>query len=125
MHWPVQPAALRPLIPPPLEIDTFDGAAWIGVTPFHMMGVRPHFVPALPWLSAFPELNVRTYVTLGGKPGVYFFSLDAGNPVAVLGARTFFHLPYFTARFAIARKESAVDYRSRRIDRRGASADLA
>src|SRR5205823_5611680 len=51
MHWPVQPAALRPLIPPPLEIDTFDRAAWIGVTPFHMMGVRPHYVPALPWVS--------------------------------------------------------------------------
>jgi uncharacterized protein YqjF (DUF2071 family) len=124
-HWPLPPDALRPHIPPGLPLDTYDGQAWIGVVPFRMRDVRPRFAPALPWLSAFPELNVRTYVTLGGKPGVYFFSLDAGNPLAVRVARTFFHLLYFNARFAIARKDGAMDYRSQRTDRRGASAELA
>src|SRR5262245_27389124 len=64
-HWPVPAAVLRPLIPPSLGVDTFDGEAWIGVVPFRMSGVRPRYVPPLPDLSAFPELNVRTYVTDG------------------------------------------------------------
>ena len=97
MHWPVSPAVLRPAIPPMLELETFDGAAWLGVTPFRMKGTRPPLVPPLPWFSAFPELNVRTYVTAEGKPGVWFFSLDAGNPLAVRGARALFHLPYYGA----------------------------
>src|SRR4051794_18976444 len=97
MHWPVPAKALRSYIPRNLEIDTYDGTAWIGVVPFRMAGVRPRMTPALPWLSAFPELNVRTYVTIGGKPGVWFFSLDAGNPVAVEGARSLFHLNYYNA----------------------------
>src|SRR5919202_1981641 len=86
MHGPVPPALLRPLIPPALELETFDGTAWLGITPFRMAGTRPRFVPPLPWVSAFPELNVRTYVTAEGKPGVWFFSLDAGNPLAARGA---------------------------------------
>ncbi len=102
MHWPLPPAALRPLIPPPLQLDTFDGAAWIGVVPFRMSGVRPHYLPALPWVSAFPELNVRTYVTIDDKPGVWFFSLDAANPLAVRAARLGFHLPYYDARMDVA-----------------------
>ena len=80
-HWPIDAArlrTLRPLIPAALEIDTFDGEAWIGVVPFRMSGVRLRGTPALPTLSAFPELNVRTYVKRDGKPGVWFFSLDAG-----------------------------------------------
>src|SRR6185295_16469197 len=92
MHWPVPTEALRAFIPAPLAIDTFDATAWIGVVPFRMAGVTPRGVPALPWLSAFPELNVRTYVTLDAKPGVWFFSLDAGNPIAVEAARDAFHL---------------------------------
>ena len=94
MHWPMAPAALRPLVPPPLELDTRDGTAWIGVVPFRMQGVHPHLMPNLPWISAFAELNVRTYVTIGGKPGVWFFSLDAANPLAVRAARLGFRLPY-------------------------------
>jgi uncharacterized protein YqjF (DUF2071 family) len=78
-HWPLPPALVAPLLPAGLPLDTFDGQAWIGVVPFHMSGIRLRFTPPLPWLSAFPELNVRTYVTLDGKPGVFFFSLDAAN----------------------------------------------
>src|SRR5215208_3559497 len=91
MHWPIESATIRRHIPATLTIDTFDGMAWIGVVPFRMQGVRPRLVPALPGLSAFPELNVRTYVSAAGKPGVWFFSLDAGNPLAVEAARDVFH----------------------------------
>src|SRR5262245_10075958 len=97
-HWPVDPAVLRPLIPASLQIDTYDGQAWIGVVPFRMTGVRPRFVPPLPGLSAFAEINVRTYVTIEQKPGVWFFSLDAANRLAVWAARLSYHLPYCFAR---------------------------
>ena len=97
MHWRVPAESLRQHLPTALSLDTFDDSAWIGIVPFRMSDVRPRFLPALPWLSAFPELNVRTYVTLDGRPGVWFFSLDAGNPLAVWIARAWFKLPYFTA----------------------------
>jgi hypothetical protein len=87
MHWPLRPKVLRPHIPPTLALDMFDGWAWLGVVPFRMSGVRPRYVPALPWVSAFPELNVRTYVTYGRKRGIWFVSLDAANPLAVWLAR--------------------------------------
>ena len=74
-HWPVNAAVMRPLLPPQLQVDTFEGSAWLAVVPFRMTGVRLRGTPALPWLSAFPELNVRTYVKCDGKPGVWFFSL--------------------------------------------------
>ena len=83
MHWPLREEVLRPLIPPALALDTFDGSAWLGVVPFGMSGVRPRFLPEVPWLSDLPELNVRTYVSAEGKPGIWFFSLDAHNPIAV------------------------------------------
>jgi uncharacterized protein YqjF (DUF2071 family) len=114
-HWPVPFDALRSLVPAALEPDRYDGEAWLGVVPFLMSGVRPRALPAVPWLSAFPELNVRTYVTVGGKSGVYFFSLDAGNPLAVAIARRWFHLPYFHARFGIARAGETMSYCSTRI----------
>ena len=103
-HWPIPLDELRRVVPASLTIDTFDGQGWVGVVPFRMTGVRPRGVPALPWLSAFPELNVRTYVTLGGKAGVFFFSLDAANPVAVATARRWYHLPYFNARMSLRRE---------------------
>jgi hypothetical protein len=96
-HWRVPAAVLRPLIPPALALDEFDGSAWIGVVPFRMSGVRPRLAPSVPGLSDFPELNVRTYVTKDGKPGVWFFSLDAANRLAVRAARRVFHLPYMDA----------------------------
>lgn len=126
MHWPVPAGELRPLIPPALGLDTFDGSAWLGVVPFRMTDVRPRFFPAVPWLSAFPELNVRTYVTAGERPGVWFFSLDAHNPVAVRLARATFHLPYFDARMSCrAEGGEEVRYRSVRTHRGAAPAEFA
>ncbi len=117
-HWPVPSAALAGMLPPDLALDTFDGQAWVGVVPFSMAGVRPHGLPAVPWLSAFPEINVRTYVTAQGKPGVWFFSLDAGNPIAVTLARSLFHLPYFNAAFQVGWAGETVRYANRRTQRR-------
>lgn len=116
MHWPVLAGELRRVVPPQLPLDIRDGVAWIGVVPFRMSGVRPRPAPALPWLSAFPELNVRTYVTLDGKPGVYFFSLDAGNPIAVVAARQL-DLLYQYARMSCERRGGWVEYESERLGR--------
>ncbi|HWK11158.1 MAG TPA: DUF2071 domain-containing protein [Vicinamibacterales bacterium] len=113
-HWRVDAQALRRIVPPSFPIDTFDGAAWIGVVPFRMTNVGPRFMPSLPLASAFPELNVRTYVRVGDKPGVYFFSLAAASSAAVAAARSLLRLPYYTARISVDR-ESVIDYSSRRI----------
>jgi uncharacterized protein len=123
-HWTVPVAALRPLVPQQLEIDTFDGQAWLGVVPFRMSGVRLRGTPAVPGLSRFPELNVRTYVTCDGKPGVWFFSLDAANPVAVWAARTMFHLPYFWATMRCENNSGWICYESRRKHRAAPAASL-
>src|SRR5258705_8860871 len=100
-HWVVDPSVVRPLIPSRLQLDLFENRCYVGAVPFLMERVTPRLVPPLPGLHAFPELNLRTYVTLGGKPGVWFFSLDAGQKLAVRVARRLFHLPYFDARFEI------------------------
>jgi hypothetical protein len=113
-HWPVPLAEMRPLVPSQLALDTFDGQCWVGVVPFHMSGIRARGLPPLPGLSRFPELNVRSYVTHGGKPGVYFFSLDAANSPAVWAARTFYHLPYFHAEMTSNEIEGNIEYDSRR-----------
>jgi uncharacterized protein len=102
LHWQVPAAQLRPLVPAELEIDTFDGAAYVGLVPFTMTGVRPVFTPSIPPLSDFHEINVRTYVHLrGADPGVWFFSLDAANAIAVRLARALYKLPYFCAKMAL------------------------
>jgi len=113
-HWPVDAAALRAKIPSQLEIDTFMGQAWIAVVPFRMSGVRLRGTPSVPWLSKFPELNVRTYVIAENKPGVWFFSLDAGNFLAVAVARAWFHLPYFRAHMSCGQRDGWVHYQSER-----------
>lgn len=118
-HWPIDAARLRPLIPAELEIDQFDGSAWAAVVPFRMTGVMRRPWPDAPWVSAFCELNVRTYVTHGGKPGVWFLSLDATNPLAVWAAKRWFHLPYHRARMALRPEGDAFHYTSRRV--RGAA----
>ncbi|HEY2821369.1 MAG TPA: DUF2071 domain-containing protein [Candidatus Acidoferrum sp.] len=123
-HWPIDVALLRPLIPAALEIDKFQGQTWIGVVPFRMSGVRLRGTPALPALSAFPELNVRTYVAHGGKPGVWFFSLDAANAIAVSIARAWFHLPYFNARMRCENRGGEIKYFSERTHRNATKAIL-
>jgi len=117
-HWRLPASRLAAKIPAGLELDLFDGDAWVGVVPFHMSNVSPRHVPALPGLSAFPELNVRTYVRAGDKPGVFFFSLDAANIAAVAAARTLFHLPYFWAAMQVHVQGDTVRYESRRKKRR-------
>jgi uncharacterized protein YqjF (DUF2071 family) len=124
-HWPVKPSALAARIPPGLTLDTLDGQAWISVVPFRMSGIRPRGAPTVPTLSQFPEINLRTYVVAEDKPGVWFFSLDAGNPVAVALARSLFHLPYYNARFTFARLGDVVAYTNHRTHRHAPPADFA
>lgn len=116
MHWQIEPSVLQRVMPAALELDTFDGSAWLAVVPFEMRDVRPRFIPAVPLLSFFPELNVRTYVTQDERPGVYFFSLDAANPIAVELARRFFHLPYRNADMTCVWDGAWVNYASRRTE---------
>lgn len=123
LHAAADPAAIERLLPPSLAVETFPDAsgaarAWIGLIPFRMTGVRPRWAPPLPWLSAFPETNLRTYVRPrdGGDPGVWFFSLDAGNALACRAARAAYSLPYFHARMDVAREGSRAVYRSDRLD---------
>ncbi len=111
-HWPITPEALRPLVPSVLPLDTFDGQCWVAVTPFHVTGVRPRWTPPIPGVSAFLELNVRTYVIYGGKPGVFFFSLDAGSRLAAWAARATFHLPYFKAAMRVDDESAWINYSS-------------
>lgn len=121
-HWPVPSEALRPWIPSALSIDRFDGEAWIAAVPFLMTGIRLRGTPPLPYLSRTLELNLRTYVSAGDKPGVFFFSLDASSPVAVRIARRFFHLPYFDANMYCSELNSTFDYTSTRTHRNAAPA---
>jgi uncharacterized protein YqjF (DUF2071 family) len=120
-HWPLPPAHLGPLVPRELPLDTFDGQCWLGVVPFWMSGVRARGIPPLPGLSRFPELNVRTYVTYGGKPGVYFFSLDITSHLAVWAARTLYYLPYFHAAMQTTQRDGRIFYSSMR---QGGDAEL-
>jgi uncharacterized protein YqjF (DUF2071 family) len=114
LHWRVDEAALRLLVPDGLELDTYDGAAWLGLTPFRLSSFRLRGLPPLPLVSSFPELNVRTYVTRDEKPGVWFFSLDAGSLPAVAAARRLYKLPYFYARMSIGRRHGHVHFDSSR-----------
>lgn len=116
-HWQYEPALVSQYLPEGVTLDTFEGKAWVAVVPFRMSDVAPRFVPAIGWMSAFPELNVRTYVQIDEKPGVWFFSLDATNPIAVRGARTFFHLKYMDADMSIELKDGWYHYSSVRTHR--------
>lgn len=118
MHWRIEEKDLRPLIPAELEIDTFDGSAWIGIIPFTMWDIRafPPFLPPVPGLSSMHELNVRTYVHYDRVPGVWFFSLDCNSAAAVIGARSFYHLPYFDADIDLQPRGDTIDYALTRTD---------
>lgn len=116
LHWPIPVEALRPLIPAALEVDAFDGVAYVGLVPFTMTGVRYAWAPAVPGTSRFHEVNVRTYVHIRGRdPGVWFFSLDAANSLAVRVARRFWSLPYHFARMGLDRSSGRIAYRSERL----------
>lgn len=114
LHWPVPRSILRPLVDARLELDEFDGTAWMGVTPFHISDVALRELPPIPGASAFPELNVRTYVRFEDRPGVWFFSLDAGHRLAVLAARVLYRLPYVFAEMSVALEGERIVYRSKR-----------
>lgn len=114
MHWQMPAQILRHLIPDRLTIDTFDGTAWIGLTPFTVCNAHPIFTPPLPFVSNFHEINVRTYVSLDGVPGVWFFSLDANSLIAVTAARSFFHLPYWKANISLEQRDRTIIYASTR-----------
>lgn len=118
MHWRIEEKELRPLIPEGLEIDTFDGTAWIGIIPFTMWDIRafPPYLPAVPGLSSAHELNVRTYVHYDGVPGVWFFSLDCNSTAAVIAARAFYHLHYYNADIELMQRANTIDYSCRRTD---------
>src|SRR6056297_3257130 len=118
-HWAVEPDVVASRLPAGVTLDTRNGKAWIGVVPFLMSNIAPRFCPPIPGLSRFLELNVRTYVTVDGKPGVWFFSLDAESRVAVRVARATFNLPYMDAIMSIDRGEvGEIEYKSQRTHRR-------
>ena len=119
-HWRVSAEALQRVVPAalPLHRDG-DGSTWIGITPFVVHGLHARGTPPLPWVSHFPELNVRTYVELNGKPGIYFLSLDAARRAAVIAARRAYRLPYFHARMRATKTGARMDYESARIDSSG------
>jgi uncharacterized protein YqjF (DUF2071 family) len=122
-HWPIARDRLRELVPSFLELDLFDNEAWVSVTPFRLSDLSPRGIPALPVISSFDEINVRTYVVHNGIPGIYFFSLDANSAMAVGGASTLFHLPYFLADIQVEDDRGRIAFRSSR--RREPEAEFA
>jgi uncharacterized protein len=116
-HYPIRLEILQKLVPNALPVDSFNGTGWIGVVPFHMTDIRLRGFPPLPGTDKFPELNVRTYVTLDSKSGVYFFSLDAANRLAVWVAKTFYHLPYMYADIKMKHNAPIIVFESNRRSR--------
>ncbi len=117
LHWKVSASAIQATLPRGLALDTFEGEAYLGVVPFRMAGVAPRGIPPAPGLSRFPELNLRTYVIAEGKPGVWFYSLDASQWLAVRMARWAFHLPYFDAQMKVRIEDGWTFYESTRTHR--------
>ena len=113
-HYPIKLEALQKLVPNMFPLDSYNGMGWIGVIPFHITGIRIRGLLPIPGMNRFPELNVRTYVTLDGKPGIYFFSLDAAHFLAANSAKLFYHLPYRHADILVKKTGATIDYESRR-----------
>ena len=110
-HWKLEPEAIQATLPPGLYVDTYDGSAWLALVPFLMRDIRPPKLFAVPPISNFLEMNVRTYVyDEQGRPGVWFYSLDANNPLAVFVAQKFFHLPYLWADMSEKRSNGNIHY---------------
>jgi len=114
-HWPVPEEHLRRVVPPALPIDTFESCAWVGVTPFEVTALRIRGTPAISAISRFAETNVRTYVTVDGRPGIHFLSLDAASAIAVFAARATYRLPYFRARATLHRSGNEIAYAIQRV----------
>lgn len=113
LHWRVPAELVQASLPTGLEVDTFDNSAWIGLVPFAMPIIRPRYWPpgiTLPRVTEFRECNVRTYATLNGTKGVWFYSLDAGSPLACWAARTFWQLPYYRAKIRVMRADDTISY---------------
>jgi uncharacterized protein YqjF (DUF2071 family) len=125
LHWPVAPEGLQASIPADLELDTYDGTAWVSIIAFGIAAARPYGFPALLGLPAFGEINLRTYVRGAAKDGVWFFSLDAASALAVAGGRRIAHLPYFNARIDARWTATECRYRSERHDHRSGAAPFA
>jgi uncharacterized protein YqjF (DUF2071 family) len=123
-HWRVPVTALEPVVPKALPIDTFAGQAWVAVTPFEVKALRLHGTAPIPFVSSFLEANVRTYVIVDEKPGIFFFSLDAESRLAVAAARRFYRLPYFPATMSAERDGERISYRTRRTQSDAPSAEL-
>jgi uncharacterized protein YqjF (DUF2071 family) len=123
-HWRLPAEMLRRVMPAEIPVDTFEGSAWVGVTPFAVSSARMRLMPHLPGLTSFPEVNVRTYATVGGRPGIYFLSLDAASRAAVAAARRTYRLPYFRARMSVSRDAPEVAFSSERVSRDGPAASL-
>lgn len=116
LHWAYPVESVQRLVPSPLQVESFGGSAWVGVTPFDLRGLRPLLLPPLPWISHFPETNCRTYVRgPDGHSGVWFFSLDAGRAAAALAARLGYGLPYSWAQMSVEQSGKEIVYRSKRI----------
>lgn len=124
MHWPIPAGFLRPIIPSRLEIDTWDGTAWVALTPFTLWNVRANGMPAIPGLDAFHECNVRTYVHLDGVPGVWFLSLDATKTIPVLAARMLYALNYLKAHIDLCQVGTCINYSLKRPAQNNAGAEL-
>lgn len=114
LHWPYDPMTLQPYLPSGLAVDTFERTGWVGLTPFHLTGLRPPFLPVIPGLSNFPETNLRTYVLGPAGPGIWFFSLDAASRLTVVGARLVYRLPYHWATMAVTMAGTRIQYTSAR-----------
>lgn len=115
VHWEIDPADIQATLPPGLTVDTWEGKAYVGLVPFFMRKIRPTWFPAVPWLSYFLEMNMRTYVyDERGVSGVWFYALDCDQPIAVRVARTFFALPYFDAKMSAVKQNDTITYQSQR-----------
>lgn len=126
LHWRIEPGIVRPLVPASLELDLCDGSAWIGLVPFLITGLTLPHAPEAPWVSSFPETNVRTYVVdPQGRRGVWFFSLDAARLAAVAGARAAYALPYYWAKMRVRCEGRQAVYWSRRRHGPPASSEIA
>lgn len=123
-HWPIARDRLRELVPRDLDLDLYENEAWVSVAPFRLTDLSPRGVPALPWISSFNEINVRTYVVRDGMPGVYFFSLDADSVMAVAGASSMFHLPYFLAAISMENDRGRLRFQSARTSGADARFDV-